>query len=130
MIASHAAFEPISSADPCSLALQPLAAMDRSAWDERLLEQMRLSPKKELQTILSVHLPKRLASSILTELHLQGTMQVSTLTKEQRRSVVDTLGDGISISAVKRRPGDEFVTAGGVSLDEIDPATMASTICP
>lgn len=29
-----------------------------------------------------------------------------------------------------RRPGDEFVTAGGVSLEEVDAETMQSTICP
>ena len=31
---------------------------------------------------------------------------------------------------VGRRPGDEFVTAGGVSLDEVDSKTMMSKIVP
>lgn len=30
----------------------------------------------------------------------------------------------------QRGAGDEFVTAGGVSLSEVDPTTMQSKICP
>lgn len=29
-----------------------------------------------------------------------------------------------------RKPGDEFVTAGGVSLDEVDSSTLQSKIAP
>lgn len=29
-----------------------------------------------------------------------------------------------------RRPGDEFVTAGGVKLEEVDAMTLESKICP
>jgi len=31
---------------------------------------------------------------------------------------------------VQRGSGDEFVTAGGVELSEIDPGTMESKVCP
>lgn len=31
---------------------------------------------------------------------------------------------------IARRAGDEFVTAGGVPTDEINPLTMESMICP
>jgi predicted flavoprotein YhiN len=31
---------------------------------------------------------------------------------------------------VKRRPGDEFVPAGGVVTDEVDTKTMESKLCP
>ena len=34
------------------------------------------------------------------------------------------------ITLTKRLPGDEFVTAGGVALDEVDPKTMESRVCP
>ncbi len=32
------------------------------------------------------------------------------------------------MTLTERRPGDEFVTAGGVSTDEIDPESMESRI--
>jgi predicted flavoprotein YhiN len=32
------------------------------------------------------------------------------------------------IALTDRRPGDEFVTAGGVNTDEIDPETMGSRL--
>ena len=33
------------------------------------------------------------------------------------------------LHAIGRGAGDEFVTAGGVELSEVDPRTMESTIC-
>ena len=34
------------------------------------------------------------------------------------------------LNVIGRRPGDEFVTAGGVALNEIDLRTMQSKRCP
>lgn len=40
----------------------------------------------------------------------------------------DLLGNGIPLTLLARRPGDEFVTAGGVVTDELDSETMQSRI--
>jgi predicted flavoprotein YhiN len=36
----------------------------------------------------------------------------------------------VPLRVVQRGGGDEFVTAGGVTLSEVDPSTMESRICP
>ena len=36
----------------------------------------------------------------------------------------------IPLTVIGRGVGDEFVTAGGVDTDEVDPRTMESRICP
>ncbi|MFA4845905.1 MAG: NAD(P)/FAD-dependent oxidoreductase, partial [Patescibacteria group bacterium] len=36
----------------------------------------------------------------------------------------------IPLTVIQRGAGDEFVTAGGVSLSEVNPSTMESTLCP
>jgi len=36
----------------------------------------------------------------------------------------------IPLNIIDRRAGDEFVTAGGVDLAEVNPSTMESKICP
>jgi predicted flavoprotein YhiN len=36
----------------------------------------------------------------------------------------------VPLTVVGRRPGDEFVTAGGINLSEIDAKTLESKICP
>jgi len=40
---------------------------DTSIWNKRLLEASSQTPKKQLDTILSQYLPKRLADTILHE---------------------------------------------------------------
>ena len=42
--------------------------------------------------------------------------------------MAELLGKGIPLTLLERRPGDEFVTAGGVMTDEINPETMESKI--
>ncbi len=51
------------------------------------------------------------------------------MNKMIRGQIVDIL-TGREFIIIGRRPGDEFVTAGGVSLDEVDPKTMMSKIVP
>ncbi len=55
---------------------------------------------------------------------------MSNLTREQKNHLATLLGDGIPLTLTARRPGDEFVTAGGVSIAEVDGATLESKICP
>jgi hypothetical protein len=57
-------------------------------------------------------------------------MQVSQLSKTQKSTIADLLGNWIPLTIVKRRPGDEFVTAGWVSLSEVSPFDCQSTITP
>gem|GEM_PF-2907513 len=88
------------------------------------------SSKKEIFTTLSTKLPKRFCVALLSELEIQLNLRISQLSKKQRVTLADRLGNGIPLSLVKRRPGDEFVTAGGVNTDEINPKTMESLITP
>lgn len=39
-------------------------------------------------------------------------LPISQLSKKQRQKIANRLGNGIPLSLIKRRPGDEFVTAG------------------
>lgn len=48
---------------------------------------------------------------------------MAQISKPQRHHLSQLLGEGIPLTLIQRRPGDEFVTAGGVSLDEVDPLT-------
>lgn len=53
---------------------------------------------------------------------------VGSIARSDREKISKLLGDGISLTLLERRPGDEFVTAGGVNTDELDPETMESRI--
>jgi len=52
------------------------------------------------------------------------------LTRDEKHLLAKTLGDGVTLTLIARRPGDEFVTAGGISTDEISNETMESLLCP
>jgi len=130
VIASYTAFEDVSWDKPMHIYFQPRADMNYDQRNESLLSDAQTSPKKSIQNILSSYFPKRFVQSLLGELHIQSQQQVSTLTKQQRTHIAKLLWDWIQLTCIKRRPGDEFVTAWGVSLNEIDNKTMQSTICP
>ena len=80
-------------------------------------------------SILSEKLPRRFADAFVKEyfLYLETTFAGSIARADQEK-ISKLLGDGIPITLLERRPGDEFVTAGGVNTDELDPETMESRI--
>lgn len=117
------AFEKIAVDNPFTVTLIPEAEMNYDAWLQKLSEQS----SKDITTLLKSYFPQRLASAILTELHITPSLPVH---KELVQKIARFLSGGWKVQLVMRRPGDEFVTAGGVSLDEIDPEIMGSKICP
>lgn len=117
------AFEKIAVDNPFTVTLIPEAEMNYDAWLQKLSEQS----SKDITTLLKSYFPQRLSSAILTELHITPGLSVH---KELIQKIARFLSGGWKVQLVMRRPGDEFVTAGGVSLDEVDPETMGSKICP
>jgi hypothetical protein len=76
-------------------------------------------------------LPKRLVDAILHEkFPWQASQPIGQISKSIRLWIVEFLWWGWTIPVVGRRPGDEFVTAGGVSLEEVDNSTMMSKLVP
>jgi len=128
LAASESAFETVTSDSPLEIRLQPLAEMSYEQRDQFLLDTSQHS-KKELATTLATRLPRRFAEALLDDLDILSHMPISQLSKKDRNQLSDRLGHGIPLSLIQRRPGDEFVTAGGVDTREIDPDTLESTIC-
>lgn len=75
-------------------------------------------------------LPKRHWAFLLGKAGIDGERPWSTLAKRDRNRLVDLLvNDRYTVSG-KTTFKEEFVTAGGVDLDEVDPLTMESRIVP
>jgi predicted Rossmann fold flavoprotein len=79
---------------------------------------------------LAEDMPSSAASALAEWAGVDGTRALSALTREERRRVVHSLVD--QPLPVTGSRGFEFAeaTAGGVSLDEIDPRRMESRVCP
>ena len=87
-------------------------------------------PKMSVLTALSGRIPAAVAAAVVRCLNIDPTRQLTHLAREERRSITSALVDWPLPVTACRGYNYAEATAGGVSLDEIDPATMASRICP
>lgn len=95
---------------------------------KQLETAFRENGKKAARTVLAAFVPKSMADVICKELAL-GDLNAGDLNKVQTRALATWL-TGIPLNVIGRGAGDEFVTAGGVSLAEVNPSTMESKLCP
>jgi predicted flavoprotein YhiN len=81
-------------------------------------------------TALSGRIPAAVAAAMVRCLQIDSTRPLAHLTRPERRSLSNALVEWPL--AVKACRGYNYAeaTAGGVALDDIDPATMASRSCP
>ena len=99
---------------------------------EQRLRQWRLD--KARRTLISAkpleHLPRRLWQAFLSEVDVDGERRWADLPLKTERQLVEILcAQRLPIQG--RGPfGEEFVTAGGVALGEVNLATMESHRCP
>ncbi len=129
MISSHLAWEDIGAWHERVVYLRPLSTLSENDWDEYLKSTFIAHPKKVITSILGDKLPRRFVDVFVGEYftHISDTF-ASSISRKDRERIAELLGRGIPLTLLERRPGDEFVTAGGISTDELDPLTMESRI--
>lgn len=89
-----------------------------------------LQAKKSIANYSPFKLPNRFWNNVLIELNLNTEKQWAQLNKLEIQSMVDLLAACEIPIFSKNTNKDEFVTAGGISLAEIDFKTMQSKIVP
>lgn len=98
--------------------------------DKRLLSDFEKYRLKNLANAFDDLLPSKLILPFLSLCGLNPTDKVHSLTKEQRGVILRNLKE-LTLTAKAPRPlAEAIVTAGGVSVSQVDPRTMASKICP
>lgn len=90
----------------------------------------RSRPRAALETALAEHVPASLAAALIAHLGLPAGSRLADLTRDSRRVLAHAM-TALPLPITDSR-GYNFAeaTAGGVALDEIDPSTMRSRICP
>jgi predicted Rossmann fold flavoprotein len=83
-----------------------------------------------VRTVLSADLPDAVALAVLGVLAIPADRPAAELTREDRRRLVHALTAWPLPVVDTRGYNYAEATAGGVELTEIDPATMASRVCP
>ena len=119
----------IDTYQSCTAHINLKPALRTQQLDERLLREFAEQSNRDLANIMSALLPKLMIASFLDKAGLSPDIKGHSVTREQRKILVETLQD-FSVSISGSRPvAEAVVTRGGVRLDEIDPKTMASKLC-
>jgi hypothetical protein len=127
-LSAMAAFEEYDVRNPLKLFINFFPDASVENFKIRFDSLVNANGKKHLMGLLDMILPKSLADLIVAIAAVEKTLPVAELNREQRKIVFNLLVR-FNLNITGRVSGDEFVTAGGVDLDEVDSSTMQSKIC-
>lgn len=98
--------------------------------DRAWVTLVRSRPRLTVQTALAGMVPASVAAAILGRLTIDATQTLAEMTRDTRRTLMHALLDWPLPIRDSRGYNYAEVTAGGIPLTEIDPASMASRVCP
>lgn len=100
---------------------------------EQLLQQFehlrREHGKKAPDNVLALLIPKALALLVCHLCKINIDQHAADLRKDELQAMCRWI-KATPLTVIGRGAGDEFVTAGGIPLNEVNPSTMESTLCP
>lgn len=106
--------------------LKPALSVEKL--DARVQRDFAEYSRKQLVNGMKDLLPQRLIPVILDQAYLDEDKAINQISKEERKRLVDAL-KGLSLSITGTRPlAEAIVTAGGVTIKEIDPKTLQSKL--
>ncbi len=114
----------------CRLIIDLKPALDDTKLDARLLRDLELYKNRSMENALTDLLPRSMIPVVLRRLEIDPALQANSLTKQQRRSLVELL-KGFSLTVAGKRPvAEAIITSGGIKVSELDPKTMQSKLVP
>lgn len=114
----------------CRLVIDLKPALDEGKLDSRVLRDLELYKNRSMENALTDLLPRSMIPVVLRRAGIDPAMQANSLTKQQRRSLVELL-KAFSLTITGKRPvAEAIITSGGVKVGEIDPKTMQSKKVP
>ncbi len=87
-------------------------------------------PRLQVQNVLGSLIPSSVGRAILGHLGIAAETQIAQLGRDDRRRLMHALFEWPLRVADSRGYSFAEATAGGISLEEVDPRTMASLKCP
>ena len=115
-------------AQEVELAIDLKPALDKDKLDARLQRDFTQYGRKQMPNGMKDLLPQRLIAPVLDQAFIDEEKFVNQLSRAERRRLVDVL-KAFTVPITGTRPiAEAIVTAGGVSLKEIDPKTMESKL--
>ena len=110
----------------CQLVIDLKPALDEGKLNDRILRDLELYKNRTMENALTDLLPRSMIPVVLRRLNIPSDLQANSLTKQQRRAIVELL-KSFTLEITGKRPVSEaIITSGGVKTSEIDPKTMES----
>ena len=128
-ISSRCAFLQVSPRAPLALSLSLTSCASQAEVEKLLLGSMAARPRQQVSSAVRTLLPRSLADAVISLAGVDPATQGSQLDREARKRLAGLL-HRIPLTVTGRDKGAEMVTAGGVDLAEVHPATMESRLSP
>ena len=103
-------------------------ALDETQLDKRILRDFEYSSNRDFANSLDKLLPKSIIPVIINMSGIEPHIKVNQISREHRRLLINAVKH-FKLNITGFRPIEEaIVTSGGISVKEIDPATMMSKL--
>ena len=114
--------------EACRLLLDLKPALDEGKLDDRILRDLEVYKNRSIENALTDLLPRTMIPVVLDIISVPADLKANSLTKLQRRNLVETL-KAFPVSITGKRPVSEaIITSGGIKVSEINPKTMESKL--
>ncbi len=125
---SRDAFLEFEKGNPVEICVDFFPELSEEQLDERIIGEFTANPSRSITTVTEQLVPQKLAEYLLVNSTIPFTKKLNQVSKNERRSLVKTLKRCV-LGKVKEIPLDRGeVTAGGVSLNEVEQTTMESKL--
>ncbi|MBQ3548426.1 MAG: NAD(P)/FAD-dependent oxidoreductase [Oscillospiraceae bacterium] len=109
-----------------SIDLKP--ALDQQKLDSRILRDISENPNRDAEKLVAGLVAHSMVAVMMRRLGWEKGLKCHSITKEQRRKLMELLKD-FSLFVTGVRPvAEAIVTAGGVKVGEVSPNTMESKL--
>ncbi len=128
-VSAMAAFNSVGQKRPLKIFIDFLPDITTEEVVKTLQTVAKDNPKKIFKNTLHHFLPLNLCEALCEYSQIFSHKKNAEVSKAEFLWAANLLKK-VPLVAIGRGSGDEFVTAGGVELTEIDPKTLESKICP
>lgn len=126
-VSAYTAFLNYNELNPLLLKINFIPNIKPDELEKDLLEEFDRNSQKSLINILKKYLPKSLLNELLEINEISPEKKASQITKVDRKTIIKLLTE-TELNIKSTQQDGEIVTAGGVSLKEINPKTMESKL--
>ena len=112
----------------CRLIIDLKPALDEGKLNDRILRDLDTYKNRTMENAVTDLLPRSMIPVILRNAQIPAQLQANSLTRQQRRALVELL-KAFPLEITGKRPvAEAIITSGGVKVSQVDPKTMASKL--